>query len=129
MACIGESGEKCSLISDIAVPAQASLVREIYRKCGTPGLTAYSAMVGDMPIKNWGGVGITDYTVASAAKNSAVRVIKYQKRKYACQGCPLACGGIIDIKKEFFDTVGWDLNTGGPTAEKIKELGIEGLCD
>jgi aldehyde:ferredoxin oxidoreductase len=83
----------------IAVPAQASLVREIYRKYGTPGLTVYSAMVGDMPIKNWGGVGITDYTVASAAKNSDESVIKYQKRKYACQSCPLACGGIIDIKK------------------------------
>ena len=83
----------------IAVPAQPSLVREIYRKYGTPGLTVYSAMVGDMPIKNWNGVGITDYTVQSAAKNSDESVIKYQKRKYACQGCPLGCGGIIDIKK------------------------------
>jgi aldehyde:ferredoxin oxidoreductase len=83
----------------IAVPAQASLVREIYRRYGTPGLTVYSAMVGDMPIKNWSGVGITDYTAASAAKNSDENVIKYQKRKYACQSCPLACGGIIDIKK------------------------------
>jgi len=83
----------------IAVPAQASLVREIYRRYGTPGLTVYSAMVGDMPIKNWRGVGITDYTAASAAKNSDENVIKYQKRKYACQSCPLACGGIIDIKK------------------------------
>ena len=82
-----------------AVPAQASLVREIYRKYGTPGLTVYSAMVGDMPIKNWSGVGLTDYNVDSAAKNSDESVIKYQKRKYACQGCPLACGGIIDIKK------------------------------
>lgn len=83
----------------IAVPAQASLVREIYRKFGTPGLTVYSAMVGDMPIKNWTGVGITDYSVDSAARNSDESVIKYQKRKYACQSCPLACGGIIDIKK------------------------------
>jgi aldehyde:ferredoxin oxidoreductase len=83
----------------IAVPAQSSLVREIYRKYGTPGLTVYSAMVGDMPIKNWDGVGIEDYSVKSAAKNSDESVIKYQKRKYACQSCPLACGGIIDIKK------------------------------
>ncbi|MGD9302255.1 MAG: aldehyde ferredoxin oxidoreductase N-terminal domain-containing protein, partial [Desulfobacterales bacterium] len=82
----------------ISVPAQASLVREIYRNYGTPGLTVYSAMVGDMPIKNWNGVGIDDYSVESAAKNSDENVIKYQKRKYACQGCPLACGGIIDIR-------------------------------
>ena len=53
-----------------AVPSQASLVREIYRKYGTPGVTFYSAMVGDMPIKNWSGVGLTDYTVDGAAKNS-----------------------------------------------------------
>ncbi|MCP4689561.1 MAG: aldehyde ferredoxin oxidoreductase, partial [Desulfobacterales bacterium] len=26
-------------------------------------------------------------------------VIRYQKRRYACQSCPLACGGMIDIKK------------------------------
>ena len=83
----------------VAVPAQASLVREIYRKYGTPGLTVYSAMVGDMPIRNWSGVGITDYTVESAARNSDESVIKHQKRKYACQSCPLACGGIIDIQK------------------------------
>jgi aldehyde:ferredoxin oxidoreductase len=83
----------------ISVPAQASLVREIYRNYGTPGLTVYSAMVGDMPIKNWDGVGIDDYSVESAAKNSDESVIKYQKRKYACQSCPLACGGIIDIQK------------------------------
>jgi aldehyde:ferredoxin oxidoreductase len=83
----------------ITIPAQASLVREIYREYGTPGLTVYSAMVGDMPIKNWSGVGISDYTVESAAKNSDENVLKYQRRKYACQSCPLACGGIIDIKK------------------------------
>jgi aldehyde:ferredoxin oxidoreductase len=83
----------------ISVPTQASTVKEIYKQFGTPGLTVYSAMVGDMPIKNWGGVGYIDYTAESAAKNSDVSVIKYQKQKYACQSCPLACGGIIDIDK------------------------------
>jgi aldehyde:ferredoxin oxidoreductase len=37
--------------------------------------------------------------VESAAKNSDENVLKYQNRKYACQSCPLACGGIVDIKK------------------------------
>lgn len=83
----------------VAVPAQPSLVREVYKKYGTSGLTVYSAMTGDMPIKNWGGVGYTDYTIDSAAKNSDEQVIAYQKKRYACQGCPLGCGGIIDIKK------------------------------
>jgi aldehyde:ferredoxin oxidoreductase len=83
----------------VAVPAQASLVREIYKKYGTSGLTTYSAMTGDMPIKNWGGVGYVDYTYKSAKKGSDESVLKYQERKYACQSCPLGCGGIIDIKK------------------------------
>ena len=82
----------------ISLPTQASTVKEIYKQFGTPGLTVYSAMVGDMPIKNWSGVGYLDYTAESAAKNSDVNVIKNQKRKYACQSCPLACGGIIDIE-------------------------------
>lgn len=83
----------------ISVPAQSSTLRELYKKFGTPGLTVYSAMVGDMPIKNWGGVGYIDYSAESAAKNSDASVIKRQKQKYACQSCPLACGGIIDIEK------------------------------
>ena len=33
------------------------------------------------------------------------------------------------LMKEFYDTVGWDLNTGGPTPVKMKELEIEWLCD
>ncbi len=81
----------------VSVPIQASTVKEIYKQFGTAGLTVYSAMVGDMPIKNWGGVGYLDYSAESAAKNSDVNVIKHQKQKYACQSCPLACGGIIDI--------------------------------
>ncbi|MCP4668134.1 MAG: aldehyde ferredoxin oxidoreductase family protein [Deltaproteobacteria bacterium] len=83
----------------ISIPATPSTVREIYRQYGTPGVTVYSALIGDMPIKNWDGVGYLDYTLESAAKNSDESVIRYQKRRYACQSCPLACGGMIDIKK------------------------------
>ncbi len=83
----------------ISVPAQASLVREIYRHYGTSGLTVYSALTGDTPIKNWGGVGYLDYGLASAARLSDENVILNQKRRYACQSCPLGCGGIMDIQK------------------------------
>ena len=86
----------------ISVPSQSSLLRELYRQFGTPGLTVYSAMTGDMPIKNWSGVGYIDYGAESAMKNSGPSVLKRQKRKYACQSCPLACGGIVDIEKGRF---------------------------
>ena len=83
----------------ISVPAQASLVREIYRRYGTSGLTVYSALTGDTPIKNWGGVGYIDYGLSSAARLSDESVVLNQKRRYACQSCPLGCGGIMDIQK------------------------------
>jgi aldehyde:ferredoxin oxidoreductase len=81
----------------ISVPSQPSTVREIYKKYGTSGLTVYSALTGDSPIKNWSGVGYVDYP--GAYKLSDESVIAYQKKKYGCQACPLACGGVIDIKK------------------------------
>ena len=31
------------------------------------------------------------------------------------------------LRKEFFDTVGWDQATGGPTKRKLKELGLASL--
>lgn len=83
----------------ISIPSQPSLVREIWKLYGTPGVTVYSSMTGDAPIKNWDGVGYIDYTFEKAKKSSAENVIRNQKRKYACQACPLACGGILDIQK------------------------------
>ena len=83
----------------MSVPAHPSMVREILKKYGTTGNLVYSFMTGDTPIKNWEGVGYKDYTMKSAAKNSDESILKRQKRKYACQGCPLGCGGIIDIEK------------------------------
>jgi aldehyde:ferredoxin oxidoreductase len=87
----------------ISVPSQPTMLRELYKQYGTPGLTVYAALTGDMPIKNWRGVGITDYSYESAARNSDRNVTRYQKRKYACQSCPLGCGGIIDIEKGRFE--------------------------
>jgi aldehyde:ferredoxin oxidoreductase len=83
----------------ISIPSTTSLVREIWKLYGSSGLNVFSAIIGDTPIKNWDGVGNIDYTFESADKNSPEKVIKHQKRKYACQACPLACGGIMDIKK------------------------------
>jgi len=82
----------------ISFPTAPGTARDLYKKYGSPGLTVYSGMTGDSPIKNWAGVGYIDYAFASLEKISGERVIKQQKRKYACQGCPLACGGLVDIK-------------------------------
>jgi len=83
----------------ISVPAHPSMVREIMKTYGTTGNLVFSFMTGETPIKNWTGVGYTDYGMASAAKNSDDNMLKRQKRRYACQGCPMGCGGFVDIKK------------------------------
>ena len=91
-------GYLSSLIG-ISVPARPPTVKEVLAKYGTAGFTAYYSLVGDMPVKNWGGVAAVDYPIAKAEKISDDNVIKYLKRPYACQSCPLGCGGIINIEK------------------------------
>lgn len=81
------------------VPPQPSTLREIYRRYGTAGLTVYSAMVGDMPVRNWAGAGHADFPAPRAARISDERVLEYQRRRYACQGCPLGCGGVVTLPR------------------------------
>jgi len=66
---------------------------------GTTMLTTASAISGDSPVKNWGGVGIVDYG-EEAAKNFDGHIMdaKYRVRKYACANCPLGCGAIYEVK-------------------------------
>ncbi|MBU2511133.1 aldehyde ferredoxin oxidoreductase family protein [bacterium] len=86
----------------VSVPPTTDLFKEVFKTYGTPGSNVYSVMVGDMPIKNWGGVGHSDFTYAKALNISPDKVIADQKKKYACQQCPMGCGGIVDIKKGKF---------------------------
>ena len=68
-----------------------------FRNYGTTGITAGSAMSGDSPVKNWGGVGSVDFPAAGllAGDNFNAKMDK----KYACWHCPLACGA---------ESHGWD---------------------
>ena len=66
---------------------------------GTGVGTGGSALSGDSPVKNWGGVGVTDFGAKSAEKLGApVMDAKYKTKKYACANCPLGCGA--DYKVE-----------------------------
>ncbi len=76
-----------------------SMLREAFRTYGTTAGTVMSAMVGDSPIKNWGGAALVDFPVSSADKLADKKLHDYRKRRYACQACPLGCGAIKDIKK------------------------------
>lgn len=69
---------------------------DFFVKYGTSGSTAMLSLSGDSPCKNWTGTGSVDFPTAE--KISDDNVIKYLTRKYACHGCPMACGGYVKVE-------------------------------
>ena len=67
------------------------------RDYGTCGGTAGVILEGDGPVKNWGGVGVRDFPKVMADRVGGDAVIQYQKRRYACFRCQIACGGIMNV--------------------------------
>ncbi|MDP6777127.1 MAG: aldehyde ferredoxin oxidoreductase family protein, partial [Candidatus Latescibacteria bacterium] len=69
----------------------------LFTNYGTIGITGDSAMSGDSPVKNWGGVGPVDFPTGKD-KFHQDTVIAYQDRKYGCWRCTMACGGHMSVK-------------------------------
>ncbi|RJQ10787.1 MAG: hypothetical protein C4558_04230 [Dehalococcoidia bacterium] len=60
---------------------------------GTTGITANSAINGDAPVLNWGGVGVVDLVDhMSMANMNGPTLNASMEKKYACWHCPVACG-------------------------------------
>ena len=83
-------------------PATNGTVKKIFSTWGTPGLTMFSGLTGDTPIKNWGGTSVGDFAFDRIEKLSGETVIKRQKKRYSCQACPLGCGGKMDAQTGTF---------------------------
>ena len=71
---------------------------DLFRDYGTIGITGESAMSGDSPVKNWGGVGPVDFP-SGPTKFRDDTVIAYQDKKYGCWRCTMACGGHMSVKE------------------------------
>jgi aldehyde:ferredoxin oxidoreductase len=69
----------------------AKPITNFFRTYGTTGITNSSAMSGDAPVKNWGGVGMVDFPQAMSMSGDNVN--RRMEKKYACWHCPVACGG------------------------------------
>ena len=67
---------------------------------GTPMFYEAALKTGDAPWKNWSSsvAEMPEFTI------SAERVLGYQLRKYACSGCPVGCGGHVEVKEGRFRT-------------------------
>ena len=71
------------------------LLGGILAKWGTIGTLPASAGMGDTPFKNWDGTNRDMPQVYE--KIDPDEIIAREKRKYHCRGCPLGCGGIIEL--------------------------------
>ncbi len=61
---------------------------------GTSGGTESSALVGDSPVKNWGGAGVRDFAEEHAHRITGETIVQNEGYKpYGCWGCPVQCGG------------------------------------
>ena len=109
---------------------------DLFVKYGTIGITGESAMSGDSPVKNWGGVGPVDFPTGEK-KFQQDTVIAYQDKKYGCWRCTMACGGHMSAKDpgpyqgvahhkvEYETAASWGtmtLTDDFPTMIKINEL-------
>ena len=64
---------------------------------GTAFATALYAETGDMPIKNFKGIGYKDWPQDVAQDFTGHNIRKYRKKSYGCFGCPLKCGSILEV--------------------------------
>ncbi len=65
----------------------------VFKDHGTGSGIATSALDGDTPVKNWGGVGIVDFGEGAAKKlDGFTQDALYKVKKYACANCALGCG-------------------------------------
>lgn len=67
----------------------------ILSKWGTIGTFPASVMMGDTPFKNW--VGTNRDMPNINKKIDPDKITTAQKRKYHCHGCPIGCGGIVEM--------------------------------
>jgi aldehyde:ferredoxin oxidoreductase len=97
---------------------------ELLMKQGTCGLTGGLVASGATPVKNWRYTGTQSFTNLEKIAD-ADAILSYQKRKYHCANCPIACGGIFNVTTGKYP-VG---ETHKPEYETIGAFGTMCMCD
>jgi len=94
-----------------------------FQELGTGVFTGGSALSGDSPVKNWGGVGVVDFGEEKATALSAGALdAQYKTKKYACANCPLGCGAEYEVKEGR-----WPMATERPEYETAAQFGVNML--
>ncbi len=73
------------------------MVVDSYRRYGTSAGTAVSIELGDTPVHNWTGIGYRDFPIKISEGLSDQAVIQPMVGAFACQSCPVACGGVVTL--------------------------------
>ncbi len=74
-------------IKSIQIPGPGGI--DSLHKYGTSALTANSAISGDTPVKNWGGIGVKDLASIEGLKPDVLA--GYVEKLSGCWRCPIAC--------------------------------------
>jgi aldehyde:ferredoxin oxidoreductase len=64
---------------------------------GTPGAMYPHLAMHGAPIKNWGGDNVVDFPESKWGGLAYEVMQPFVAKKYACVGCPIACGGILNV--------------------------------
>ncbi|HSW57650.1 MAG TPA: aldehyde ferredoxin oxidoreductase family protein [Dehalococcoidales bacterium] len=89
-------------IKSIQIPGPGGI--DSLHKYGTSALTANSALSGDTPVKNWGGVGIKDMASIEGLKPDVLA--SYVEKLSGCWRCPIACKATLKEGTEYKYTAG-----------------------
>jgi aldehyde:ferredoxin oxidoreductase len=102
---------------------------DFFRTFGTTGITAMSALSGDSPVKNWGGIGVVDFPDVAGLKGEVVN--EQMDKHYACWHCPLACGAESKEPTESAKAKGFDypFHTHRPEYETMAAFGTMNLMN
>lgn len=108
-------------IMDTIKTGPAAEVAKGVSTLGTSLFTMGSALSGDSPVMNWGGVGLTDFGEDAAKRFSGEYLdSKYRMKKYSCANCPIGCGAIYNVKDGK-----WPVGeTGRPEYETAAAFGV-----
>lgn len=72
--------------------------KELLRRYGTSGAFTFGIEIGDTPCRNFQGISYRDFEQESRANRlDGKSLVKYQTKRYACQSCPLGCGGTVTV--------------------------------
>lgn len=92
---IAEKSRLNTLRKDFLQVLKTSPFMEMLRKYGTAGDLSNFVIKGDANIKNWSLIG--EESMPNHSRISDENIVKYQVKRYACSGCPVACGGILKV--------------------------------